>query len=223
MELLIRINTLLSPLFSAPPTIRQGELTVSVSRDSILLLIRILRDHTPFQFSSLVDLTCVDYYDSQAYALSVRLTRFQLVYQLLSYRFNCRISIRVDVEDGAVVPSVSGEFPSAAWAEREVWDLFGVPFSGNPDLRRILTDYGFEGHPLRKDFPLSGFYEVRYDDQLHRIISEPVQFSQRPRDFQPDSVWSIDSDSTFWVDNPPPPPLPEDKEETNNDDDNDNH
>jgi NADH/F420H2 dehydrogenase subunit C len=109
--------------------------------------------------------------------------RFEVVYSLLSVEHNSRILVKSRTSELAPVPSVSHLFSSAIWAEREVWDMFGVVFSGHPDLRRILTDYGFEGHPLRKDFPLTGFTEVRYDEEKKRIVSEPVELSQEFRKF----------------------------------------
>jgi NADH:ubiquinone oxidoreductase subunit C len=139
----------------------------------------LVRDHTPFQFSTLLDLTCVDY--------PGRSPRFQVVYQLLSYRLNLRLTLRT-ATDGSLA-SVSGLFPAANWLEREVWDLFGLPFSNHPDLRRILTDYGFSGHPLRKEFPLVGFEEVRYDDQRRRVVLEPLEFGQQYRHFALGLPW----------------------------------
>jgi NADH-quinone oxidoreductase subunit C len=129
---------------------------------------------------ALVDLTCVDY--------TQRTPRFQLVYQLLSPRFNLRLAVRT-ATNGGPPPSVADLYPAANWLEREVWDLFGLPFAGHGDLRRILTDYGFVGHPLRKDFPLVGFQEVRYDDQRRRVVLEPVEFGQQYRHFALGLPW----------------------------------
>jgi len=115
--------------------------------------------------------------------------RFDVVYNLLSLKHNQRIRVKVAVREDEPVPSVVGIFPSAGWYEREVWDLYGVPFAGNPDLRRILTDYGFDGHPLRKDFPLTGFVELRYDDEQKRVVYEPVKLTQDFRSFDFLSPW----------------------------------
>jgi NADH-quinone oxidoreductase subunit C len=115
--------------------------------------------------------------------------RFQVVYQLLSMKHNQRIRVKVDTDEDTPVPSATGVFSSAAWYEREVWDLFGVTFSDNPDLRRLLTDYGFAGHPLRKDFPLTGYVELRYDDDQKRVVYEPVKLTQDFRNFDFLSPW----------------------------------
>lgn len=160
-------------------TLREREFTLWIPPASLLPALRLARSHTPFQFTTLLDLTCVDYPD--------RSPRFQLVYQLLSYRFNIRLTLRT-ATDGSV-PSATGCFPGANWLEREVWDLFGLPFGGHPDLRRILTDYGFSGHPLRKEFPLVGFEEVRYDDQRRRVVLEPLEFGQQYRHFALGLPW----------------------------------
>jgi NADH dehydrogenase (ubiquinone) Fe-S protein 3 len=179
---LFRLSRLLpSPLSRL--FLKGGELVVYVDSASLPSTLLLLRDHTPFQFSSLVDLTCVDH--------PSRGCRFELVYQLLSYRFNCRIAVRTVVD--SVAFSVCSIYPAAGWLEREVWDLFGVAFSGNSDLRRILTDYGFDGHPLRKDFPLVGFTEVRYDDEKRRVVLEPVEFGQQYRNFLFGLPWTRSS------------------------------
>jgi NADH-quinone oxidoreductase subunit C len=140
-----------------------------------------LRDESGGGFTQLSELTAVDYPD--------RPQRFELVYQLLSVTLNQRIRIVAPIGDGEVAPSVSHLFSCAVWSEREVWDMFGIFFSGHPDLRRLLTDYGFEGHPLRKDFPLTGTVETRYDDQLGRVVYEPVSLQQEFRDFDFMSPW----------------------------------
>jgi NADH-quinone oxidoreductase subunit C len=123
-----------------------------------------------FDFKVLVDMTAVDY--------PTRQPRFDVVYQLLSVRYGVRCMVKVPIRDGESLPTVTGRYSSAGWAERECYDMFGVAFEGHPDLRRLLTDYGFEGHPLRKEFPLTGFTEVRYDEAAKRVVSEPVERSQ---------------------------------------------
>ena len=158
-----------------------GELVVRCASDDIIEVLTILRDEPSLAFDQLTDLTAVDYPN--------RPYRFELVYQLLSITHNRRMRVLVAVEDGNVVPSVLPVFNAANWAEREVWDMFGIFFSGHPDLRRLLTDYGFEGHPLRKDFPLTGYVEVRYDDTKRQVVYEPVHLVQEYRDFDFLSPW----------------------------------
>ena len=147
----------------------------------LLYVLKTLRDDPVLQFKQLSDLTAVDYPE--------RAQRFEVVYQMLSLALNARIRVLTSVEDGDIVPSVIDLFASANWAEREVWDMFGIFFSGHPDLRRLLTDYGFEGHPLRKDFPLTGYVEVRYNDTERRVVYEPVHLTQEYRDFDFLSPW----------------------------------
>ena len=158
----------------------RGELSVQVRREDIERVLTYLRDNVNCQFKQLVDICGVDYPE--------RAERFEVVYNLLSMALNLRIRIKVRTA-GEPVPSVVGVFSTAGWFERECWDLFGVPFEGNPDLRRILTDYGFEGHPLRKDFPLTGFVEMRYDDEKKRVVYEPVKLTQEFRSFDFLSPW----------------------------------
>ncbi len=158
-----------------------GELMVTAEATSVVKLWTFLRDDQNCQFKQLVDVTAVDYPDREA--------RFTVVYNLLSLRHNQRVRVKTAVAEGATMDSVVGVFSSANWMEREVWDLFGVPFSGHPDLRRILTDYGFEGHPLRKDFPLTGHVEVRYDEGQKRVVYEPVKLTQEFRTFDFMSPW----------------------------------
>jgi NADH-quinone oxidoreductase subunit C len=161
--------------------IRLGELMVTVRRDAIVQVLTWLRDDPECLFKQLVDLCGVDRPE--------RAERFEVVYNLLSLKFNRRIRVKVSAAEGESVPSATAAFGSANWFEREVWDMFGVPFTGHPDLRRILTDYGFEGHPLRKDFPLTGYVEVRYDDEQKRVVYEPVKLSQEFRSFDFLSPW----------------------------------
>ncbi len=158
-----------------------GELMVTAEASAIAKLLTFLRDDQNCQFKQLVDVTAVDYPDREA--------RFTVVYNLLSLRQNQRIRVKIPVTEGETLASVVGVFSSANWFEREVWDMYGVAFSGHPDLRRILTDYGFEGHPLRKDFPLTGHVEVRYDEDQKRVVYEPVKLTQEFRSFDFMSPW----------------------------------
>ena len=158
-----------------------GELTLEVKPDAIVNVMRTLRDDPRCQFISIIDVCGVDYPE--------RAQRFDVVYHLLSPHQNTRIRVRVIVDEVTPVPSITGVFPGANWFEREAYDLYGILFSGHPDLRRILTDYGFEGHPLRKDFPLTGFVEVRYDEERKRVVYEPVQLAQEFRNFDYLSPW----------------------------------
>ena len=141
----------------------------------------ILRDNHKFLFKVLLDVTAVD--------RPAEDKRFQVVYHLLSLKHNFRLRLKVCVQEDEPVPSIVGVYPAANWHEREVWDMYGVPFSNHPDLRRILTDYGFEGHPLRKDFPLTGYVEVRYDETQGKVIYEPVKLGQEFRRFDFESPW----------------------------------
>ncbi|MGB3026357.1 NADH-quinone oxidoreductase subunit C [Paradevosia shaoguanensis] len=158
-----------------------GELTIAVERTAIVDVIRFLRDDTKCRFFSITDVSGVDYPE--------RDPRFDVVYHLLSPALNQRIRVKVAADDVEPVPSITGVFPGANWFERETYDLFGVLFSGHPDLRRILTDYGFDGHPLRKDFPTTGFVEVRYDEERKRVVYEPVKLAQEFRSFDYLSPW----------------------------------
>ncbi len=158
-----------------------GELMVIAEAAAVPKLLTFLRDDQNCQFKQLVDVTAVDYPEREA--------RFTVVYNLLSLRHNQRVRIKTAVAEGVPMASVTGVFNSANWFEREVWDMFGVAFSGHPDLRRILTDYGFEGHPLRKDFPLTGHVEVRYDEDQKRVVYEPVKLTQEFRKFDFMSPW----------------------------------
>jgi NADH dehydrogenase (ubiquinone) Fe-S protein 3 len=162
-------------------TVDGDEICLEVGRTDRMRLLRILRDHARCQFKSLTDRTVVDYPN--------RALRFDLVYQLLSVRYAARLRVKVRVGEVSVVPSATSLFKSANWAEREVWDMFGVGFSGHPDLRRILTDYGFEGHPMRKEFPVEGYTQVRYDAEVKRVVCEPLELSQGPRPSQYRSAW----------------------------------
>ena len=158
-----------------------GELTVQVAMDGLLALMAHLRDDASCRFTSLVDITAVDH--------PTRVQRFDMVYHLLSMFTNARVRVKVAVAEDAMVPSLTNVYPAANWFEREVFDLFGILFSGHPDLRRILTDYGFRGHPLRKDFPTTGYTEVRYDEVQKRVVYEPVSLTQEYRQFDFMSPW----------------------------------
>ncbi|MBB4302415.1 NADH-quinone oxidoreductase subunit C [Rhodobium orientis] len=165
--------------------VRHGELTATVSRTSIDSVARFLRDDPRCQFVCFIDACGVDYPEREK--------RFDVVYHLLSPKQNIRIRLKVETDDASPVPSLTGVYPGAEWFEREAYDLYGVLFSGHPDLRRILTDYGFDGHPLRKDFPLTGFVEVRYDDEAKRVVYEPVRLAQEFRSFDFLSPWEGDA------------------------------
>lgn len=158
-----------------------GELTIEVECGEIVPTLEFLRDDPQCRFGCLVDICGVDYPERER--------RFDVVYHLLSPWQNHRIRVRVKTDEATPVPSAVGVFPAANWFEREAYDLYGVLFSGHPDLRRLLTDYGFEGHPLRKDFPLTGFVELRYDDELKRVVYEPVKLMQEYRSFDFLSPW----------------------------------
>jgi NADH-quinone oxidoreductase subunit C len=158
-----------------------GELMVTTSRDGVMRLMKLLRDDANCLFKVLVDVTAADYPE--------RAERFEVVYNLLSLSHNQRIRVKVATDENEPVPSMTQLFNSAGWFEREVWDMYGIFFTDHPDLRRMLTDYGFEGHPLRKDFPLTGYVEVRYDDEQKRVVYEPVKLTQDFRSFDFMSPW----------------------------------
>ena len=158
-----------------------GELTLVANLAHLETLVEFLRDDASCRFSSLVDITAVDYPE--------RAQRFDMVYHFLSMYRNQRIRVKVAVREEEMVPSLVALHPSANWFEREVFDMFGILFSGHPDLRRLLTDYGFRGYPLRKDFPTTGYTEVRYDEALKRVVYEPVKLVQEYRQFDFMSPW----------------------------------
>ena len=161
--------------------VNHGELTVDVALNAIAALIEFLKTDPNCKFSTMLDITAVDYPE--------RPQRFDVVYHLLSMYQNHRIRLKVAVREDEMVPSITAVHPSANWFEREVFDMFGILFSGHPDLRRILTDYGFRGHPLRQDFPTPGYTEVRYDEVLKRVVYEPVKLVQEYRQFDFMSPW----------------------------------
>jgi NADH-quinone oxidoreductase subunit C len=162
-------------------SIALGELTLVVAPESIMRVLTALRDDKQCLFEQLIDICGVDY--------PQRTRRFDVVYHLLSPRKNQRIRIKCEADEENPVPSIVEFFPAANWYEREAYDMYGILFSGHPDLRRILTDYGFKGFPLRKDFPLTGYVEVRYDDDQKRVVYEPVKLTQEFRSFDFESPW----------------------------------
>lgn len=161
--------------------IAKGELALTVRRDAIVRVLTYLRDDVACKFGALMDVCGVDW--------PAKPERFEVVYNLLSMRHNRRIRVKLTTDENTPVPSAVGVFPSAGWFERETWDMYGVFFADHPDLRRILTDYGFEGHPLRKDFPLTGHVEVRYDAEQRRVVYERVKLTQDFRSFDFLSPW----------------------------------
>jgi NADH-quinone oxidoreductase subunit C len=161
--------------------IAYDQLNLLIRRDAIARVLTLLRDDQNCQFKQLVDITAVDYPDQAE--------RFVVVYNMLSLKLNQRVRVKLTTDERTPVASVSRIFSSAIWTEREAWDMFGIFFADHPDLRRILTDYGFEGHPLRKDFPLTGFKEVRYDEEQKRVVYEPVKLPQEFRRFDFMSPW----------------------------------
>ncbi len=158
-----------------------NQLFVDVEIDNLISTILFLKTNDKCKFKQLIDITAVDYPQSEK--------RFKIVYLLLSHENNLRILINTYVEENSSIPSITKIFPSANWMEREVFDMYGISFKDHPDLRRILTDYGFEGHPLRKDFPLTGHSEVRYSEEKKKVISEPVKLDQEYRNFDFESPW----------------------------------
>ncbi|KQZ62894.1 NADH dehydrogenase [Rhizobium sp. Root149] len=169
------------PGLVASSAIAYDELTLNTTPENLIALLTFLRDDVQARYVNLVDIAGVDW--------PQRARRFDVVYHLLSPSQNARIRVKVQCGEDEAVPSACAVYPGADWFEREAWDLYGILFTGHPDLRRILTDYGFEGHPLRKDFPLTGFVEVRYDDGAKRVVYEPVQLRQEFRNFDFLSPW----------------------------------
>ncbi|PWN98499.1 F420H2 dehydrogenase [Tilletiopsis washingtonensis] len=169
------------PKFIQQFSVVKDELTLYIAPSAVEPVLLFLRDHAQTQFKACMDISGADY--------PTRSQRFEVVYHLLSVRYNARIRVKTYADEVTPVPSATGIFRSADWYEREIWDMYGVFFVGHPDLRRILTDYGFEGHPLRKDFPLSGYSEVRYDEEKKRVVHEPLQLAQAFRDFSGTSPW----------------------------------
>ena len=182
-----RLNTLGETIVAALPgaalghTVAFNQLTVSVDLAKIVDIVRVLKTDPRFRFANITDVTAVDY--------PGRENRFDVIYHFLSPVLNTRLRLRGEANESTQVPSIISVFPGADWFERETYDLYGVIFTGHPDMRRLLTDYGFDGHPLRKDFPLTGFVEVRYDDQEKRVVYEPVRLNQEFRKFDFLSPW----------------------------------
>ena len=158
-----------------------GQLFINIDSENLISSILFLKTNEKCRFKQLIDITAVDYPEKEK--------RFKVVYLLLSHENNLRISINMNIDEKTPVPSITKIFPSANWMEREVFDMYGISFKDHPDLRRILTDYGFEGYPLRKDFPLTGHTEVRYSEEKKKVIYEPVKLDQQYRDFDFESPW----------------------------------
>jgi len=181
-----------------------NELELLIAPEGIVPVLAFLKDHHQCQFASLVDIGGMD--------VPARANRFEIIYNLLSLRYNSRIRVRTYTDELTPIDSCNGVFKAANWYEREIWDMYGVYFTNHPDLRRILTDYGFEGHPFRKDFPLSGYVEVRYDDEVKRVVVEPVELTQEFRKFDLSSPWEQfpkfrDRDSAPSEEVPTAPPV----------------
>lgn len=162
--------------------VAHGELCLHAHAEHIIDVLHFLRDNPECRFSQLMDICGADYPDRPE-------ARFDVVYQLLSISMNQRIRVKIRAGEATIVPSATEVFRSAGWFERETWDMYGIYFDGHPDLRRILTDYGFDGHPMRKDFPLTGYVELRYDEELRRVVYEPVKLTQDFRSFDFLSPW----------------------------------
>jgi len=196
------------PKFIQQFSVYKDELTLYVAPSTIVPVLTFLRDHSQCQFKSCVDISGADYPE--------RDKRFEVVYHLLSFSQAGRIRVKTYAGEVDAVPSAVPVFRGADWYEREAWDLFGIFFEGHPDLRRILTDYGFEGHPLRKDFPLTGYTEVRYDEERKRVVYEPLQLTQAFRNFEALSPWEqvgdgIEPNRPDSLKPLPPPPQPEEQ------------
>ncbi|ORX38905.1 hypothetical protein BD324DRAFT_617845 [Kockovaella imperatae] len=188
-------------------SVYKDELTIYIPPSAVVPVLTFLRDHSQCQYKAVMDITAVDY--------PTREMRFEIVYNLLSVAHQSRIRVKTYADEITPVPTAVGVFNGANWYEREVWDMYGVFFDGHPDLRRILTDYGFEGHPLRKDFPLTGYSEVRYDEEKKRVVYEPLQLTQAFRNFQDaaspwEQVGAGDAKAHPENFKLPPPPPPED-------------
>lgn len=164
------------PKFIQQYSVYKDELTLFTAPSGLSQVMHFLRDHTNSQFKLVMDITGVDF--------PSRKNRFEIVYNMLSMKYNARVRVKTYASETSPVPSIVPLFNAANWQERETYDMFGIFFTGHPDLRRILTDYGFEGHPLRKDFPLTGYVEVRYDEEKKRVVAEPVELAQAFRNFE---------------------------------------
>ncbi len=181
LELLAEHMAAKKPELVASVAVEKEELVVTTTRPNLRALIKFLRDDKKCAFNQLMDITAVDY--------PTKAERFDIVYHLLSLSKNTRVRVKTTTDEETPVDSIVDLFPTANWFEREVWDMYGVYFNDHPDLRRLLTDYGFEGHPLRKDFPLTGFVELRYDQEQKRCVYEPVKLTQDFRTFDFLSPW----------------------------------
>jgi NADH dehydrogenase (ubiquinone) Fe-S protein 3 len=168
-------------------TVHGGEMVLDVDAENVVPVLRFLQRHSSAQFKGFTDATAVDYPESKE--------RFRVVYNLLSVKYNSRIRVQTHVDEVTPLESATKLFRGADWFEREIWDMYGVFFHSHPDMRRILTDYGFEGHPQRKDFPLSGYVEVRYDDTEKRVVTEPVEITQEYRSFDYSTPWETFRDA----------------------------
>lgn len=198
------------PKFIQKFSVWKDELTIFIPPTAVIPVMTFLKDHTSAQYKTVMDVTAVDF--------PARTNRFEVVYNLLSVRYNSRIRVKTYASETSPVPSIARIFEGTNWYERETYDMFGVFFEGHPDLRRILTDYGFEGHPLRKDFPVTGYTEVRYDEEKKRVVYEPLEMTQAFRNFSAGStVWEPvgpgrdDRPESFKL--PTPKPEPEAEEE----------
>nr|AEP43430.1 NADH dehydrogenase subunit 9 [Phytophthora inundata] len=163
-------------------TLYKNELCINIPTKKLIPILIFLKNHTNSQFKILSEICAVDYINKKK--------RFEIIYNLLSIRFNSRLKVKITINELQPVDSIINIYKAANWCEREVWDMFGIFFSNHPDLRRILTDYGFEGHPLRKDFPLSGFLEVFYNELKKRVVYEPISLSQQYRLFEFNNPWN---------------------------------
>ena len=161
--------------------IKHNQIYIQTDKEDIVDVVLFLKTNQNTKFRQLIDITAIDYPEN--------IQRFQLVYLFLSHEFNQRLIVSYKITENEVIPSLTNIFPSANWMEREIFDMYGVSFKDHPDLRRILTDYGFEGHPLRKDFPLTGHTEVRYSEDKKKVINEPVKLEQNYRNFDYESPW----------------------------------
>ena len=162
-------------------TLYKNELCINVSINNLIPILFFLKNHTNSQFKILSEICAVDYINKKK--------RFEIIYNLLSIRFNSRLKVKISLNELQPIDSIIEIYKSANWSEREIWDMFGIFFSNHPDLRRILTDYGFEGHPLRKDFPLSGFLEIFYNELKKRVVYKPINLSQQYRLFEFNNPW----------------------------------
>ena len=161
--------------------IKHGQLYIETDKEDFINVTSFIKTNKSTKFRQLIDITVIDYPENNQ--------RFEMVYLFLSHEYNQRIILKYLISEGEIIPSLTSIFPASNWMEREVFDMYGVSFKDHPDLRRILTDYGFEGHPLRKDFPLTGHTEVRYSEELKKVISEPVKLEQNYRNFDYESPW----------------------------------